>query len=60
MYKVWLCVLNFNNLQVVSFLNASGKINNAKSDKLNDRPSGLTLFQFICDIDSVYIIPLSC
>ena len=57
MYKVGRCVLNINNLQVVAFLNASGKTVNVKSDKINDISSGLTFFRFSCDIESVNTDP---
>ena len=57
MYKVWCCALNVNHLQVVAFLNTSGKTVKVNSDKLNDRPRGLTFFQFSCNIDSVNTDP---
>ena len=43
MYKIRRCVFDVNHLQTVVFLNASGKTVNVKSEKLNDRPRGLTL-----------------
>ena len=55
MCNVWHCVFNVNQLQAVAFINASVKTVNVKSEKLNERPDGLTLLRFSCDIYSVDI-----
>ena len=55
MYKIRRCVFDVNHLQTVVFLNASGKTVNVKSEKLNDRPRGLTLSWLSCEIDILYI-----
>ena len=60
MHKVWSFVFGINHLQAIVFLNMSCKTVNVKSDKLNDRPSGLTFLQFSFEIDSVDTNPRIC
>ena len=57
MHKVWHCVFDVNHLQAIALINTSGKTVNVKSEKLNDRPGGLTFFRLSCEIDSVDINP---
>ena len=59
-HKVRRSVFDVNHLQAIEFLDVSGKNVNIKSDKLNDRPSELTFFQFSCGIDSVDSEPCIC
>ena len=42
------------------FLNSYGRTFNFKSYKLNEISGGITLFQFICQIDSIDINPHIC
>ena len=60
MQNVRRCVFNSNHLQVIAFLDASVKTVNFKSDKLNDRPGGLTSFRLSCNINIVDINPHIC
>ena len=57
MNKVQRCVFDFNHLQAIASLNVYGKTVSVNSDKLNDRPCGLTFFRFSCKIDSIDINP---
>ena len=60
MQKVRRCVFDVNHLQEIEFLNMSGNTVDINSEKLNDRPGGLTFFRFICETNSVDMDPRIC
>ena len=60
MHRIQSFIFNVIHLQAIVFLNMSCKTVNVKSDKLNDRPSGLTFLQFSFEIDSVDTNPRIC